>query len=138
MLSCLAFAFPAFCDTRGLFLTLAQFLSLSCHGEPSVSLQLGLSAFLLASHGALIQRLWSLVLPRIIVFLFFSSFRKLFFVFSNNERPRAARSPSSRVEWKRLKHCHKDRLPLWSREDTKSSMPDGVICIRSKIACFLT
>ena len=53
MLSCLALASPAFCDTRDLSLTLAQFLSLSCHGEPSVSLQLGLSAFLLASHGAL-------------------------------------------------------------------------------------
>ena len=52
-----------------------------------------------------IQRLWSLVLPRIIAFLFSLDFEIYFSFFSNNERPRAARSPSSRVEWKRLKHC---------------------------------
>ena len=71
MLSCLALASPAFCDTRDLSLTLAQFLSLSCHGEPSGSLQLGLSAFLLASHGAqnLAKYLSTLVVPRIITFI---------------------------------------------------------------------
>ena len=45
--------------------------------------------------------------------------------FLNNERPRAAQSPSSRVEWKGGNILHKDRLSLWSREDTKSSVPDG-------------
>jgi len=41
-----------------------------------------------------------------------------------NNRPRAARSLSSRVEWKSWNMVHTDRLSMWRREDAKCSKKD--------------
>ena len=64
------------------------------------------------------------------------------YIFSFFLEPPGARSrrvdSEKKVQWKKLKYS-----PHWqivflkrNREDTKSSMPDGVICIRSKFACL--
>ena len=94
MLSSLALVSPAFCDTRDLSLTLAQFLSLSCHDEPSGSLQLDLSVFLLASHGAPNSGTYFstlVVLPRIVIFPYFLfvslSFKMFFHFFQTTNDP---------------------------------------------------
>jgi len=57
-------------------------------------------------------------------------------LFFHRTNPTAARSLPGGIELKSWKNVHTDRLSMWRREDAKSSMPDGVICIRSKIACL--
>jgi hypothetical protein len=55
----------------------------------------------------------------------------IFSFFKQRTTPRHAVALQQNKKWKSWIIVHTDRLSMWSRENAKSRMSDGVICIRS-------